>query len=92
MLPCAQVVTGPHGSIPLGAGIEGAGKDEGTLVRGRPLFDGLRCDVHKEHAVDVVNISMFPATVMNGILFHRDLWSVENRRLPQKGVKVDIGL
>jgi len=65
MLPCAQVVASPHGSVPLGTSIEGTGKDEGTFVRGRPLFDSLRGDVHEKHAVDVVNISVFPTTIVN---------------------------
>ena len=34
-----------------------------------------------KHAVDVVDISMFPSAIMNVILGHRDFRSIEHGRL-----------
>lgn len=83
MFPCTHVVASPHGSIPLGTSVEGTGKDKRALVRGRPLFNGLRRDIHEEHAIDVVNIPVFPTAVVNRILLHRDFWSVEDSWLSE---------
>ena len=85
MLPCTQVIASPHGSIPLGTGIEGTGEDEGTLVRSRSLFNGLRCNIHEKHSVDIVNISVLPTAIMDGIFLHRNFWPVEDRWLSKKG-------
>ena len=48
------------------------------------LFNGLRCGVREEHAIDVVNISVFPASVMDRILLHRDFRPIEDGRLLKK--------
>lgn len=36
---------------------------------------------YEEHSVDVVDITMFPATIVNVVLRHRDFGSIENSGL-----------
>jgi len=36
---------------------------------------------YKEHSVDIVNIAMFPTSVMDVILRHRNLRPIKHRRL-----------
>ena len=91
VFPCAQIVTSPHCCKPLGAGVKRTGKNEGTTLGGRPLFNGLRCSLRKKHAVDIVNVSVFPTPVMNGILIHRTFWPIKDRRLLEGGKEVKGG-
>jgi hypothetical protein len=41
----------------------------------------IKMELYEEHAVDVVDITMFPSAIVDVGLGHSDFWSVENRRL-----------
>jgi len=47
---------------------------------GRWHYDNQRMSTYDIHAVDVVYVSMFPATMMDAVFVHRDFRSVEHRR------------
>jgi len=41
-------------------------------------------ETHEEHSVEIMYIAVFPTTVVDVILWHSDLRSIENRRLQQR--------
>jgi hypothetical protein len=43
---------------------------------------------YEKHAVDVMDITMFPATIMDVVLWHGDFGAVEHRRL--EGVSIEF--
>ena len=45
-------------------------------------------DTYEEHTIHVVHITMLPSTVMNVVLWHGNLWAIEDGRL---GTGVRIG-
>ena len=46
-------------------------------------------DTYKEHAVDVVDIAMFPASIVYVIFGHCNFGAVENRSLSTCEVRMD---
>lgn len=89
--PLGLIVAGPHGSSALTARVESSGKDEGAAnLSLLTLSDGLVGRIVEGHAVDVVNVAMLPVTMMQIVLGHSRLRTVEHRRLvhivPDEGV------
>ena len=91
MGPLSLIVASPHGSSTLTARVEGSSKNEGaTNLSLLALGDGLVGRVVEGHAVDVVNVAMFPVTMVKVILGHSCFRAVEHRGLvhvvPDEGV------
>jgi hypothetical protein len=78
MFPGTHIVTSPNRAKTLRASEEGAGKDERTLIGAGASFHCLRSHVVIEHSINVVNIAMLPTSIVNVVLGHRDLRSIEH--------------
>ena len=81
MRPGGLIVAGPHGADALRSGVERAGKDE-RAAGGSGRFTGeesvVGCVV-KGEAVEVVDVTMLPVSVVDVVLGHCRFGSVENR-------------
>ncbi len=92
MGPFGLVVAGPHGAKALGARVVGAGEDERPAAGGWRFAGEERMvgSVDKGHAIDVMDVAMFPVAVMNVVFWHSGLGPVEDRRfvhvVPYEGV------
>jgi hypothetical protein len=78
MFPGAKVVTCPHCAVALRPSKEGARKYERSLGRLASRDEAFRGDPRKEHAVDIVNVAVLPATIVDKIFWHSNFGSVEN--------------
>jgi len=78
VFPGAEVVTCPHCAIALRASKEGARKYERSLGRLASRDEAFRGDLRKEHAVDIVDVAVLPATIVDKIFWHGNFGSVEN--------------
>ena len=88
--PLGRVVAGPHGGVALGAGEEGPGEDEGPHFVVEPFEVAVKGGQDVGHAVNVVDLAVLHAAVVDVVLVHRDLGPVKNGRLvhivPRPGV------
>jgi hypothetical protein len=81
VFPGSKVVASPHRAVALRASEEGTRKYEGPLGRLTSLNKALRGDPRKEHPVDIMDVAVLPATMVDQVLGHGNLGSVENGRL-----------
>ena len=81
VLPGTEVITSPHRTIALRASEEGTRKYERSLGSLSSLNKAGVGDPRKEHSVDVMDVAVLPATIMDQVFRHGDLGSVKNGRL-----------
>ena len=92
MRPDGLVVSCPHCAEALGAGVVGAGEDEGSTGGGWVAVDeGVERGVDEGHTVDVVDVAVFPVAMVDVILWHCGFGSIEDRGfvhvVPDEGVR-----
>jgi hypothetical protein len=81
VFPGTEVIASPHRAVALGASKEGARKYErslGRLASRNKTFGG---DPWKEHPVNIMDIAVLPAAIMDQVLGHSNLGPVKNGRL-----------
>ena len=81
MLPGTEVIASPHRAIALRASEEGTCKYERSLGSLPSLNEACVGDPWKEHPVDVMDVAVLPATIMDQVFRHGNLGSVKNGRL-----------
>jgi hypothetical protein len=81
VLPGTEVITSPHRAIALRASEEGTCKYERSLGSLSSLNKASVGDPRKEHPIDVMDVAVLPATIMDQVFRHGDLGPVENGRL-----------
>lgn len=78
MRPARLVVASPHGADALGAGVVGAGEDEGALGGVVPFEHGFVGGVVEGESVEVVDVAVFPVAVVEVVLGHGCFGPVED--------------
>lgn len=76
--PARLVVTRPHGAHALGAGVVGAGEDEGAFCGVVPFEHGFVRGVVEGEPVEVVDVAVFPVAVVEVVLGHGGFGPVED--------------
>ena len=76
--PDGLVVAGPHCADALRAREEGAGEDKGAFVGAVTEDHGFVAGVVEGEAVEVVNVAVFPISVVEVVFWHCCFWAVEH--------------
>ena len=80
MRPRGLVVASPHGAHALRSSIERPCEDERPANLALLALDkSVVCGVNESHPVDVVHITVFPLIIVDIVLWHCRLGTVENR-------------
>ena len=92
MGPDGLVIAGPHCAEALGASVVGAGEDEWAAREGGVAVDeGVEGGIDESHAVDVVDVAMFPIAVVEIVLWHGCFRAVEDggfvHVVPDEGIR-----
>lgn len=92
-MPVGLIIASPHSSGALGASKEGASEDEGAAFLPRPeaALQSFERRVVESHAVEVMNVAVFPVAIMKVVFGHGGLWTVEDggfvHIIPDPGVR-----
>lgn len=81
VFPSTKIIASPHCAVALRASEEGTRKYEWPFGYLASLNKALGGDLWKEHPVDIMDVAVLPAPIMDQVFRHRNLGSVENGRL-----------